>query len=64
MKWSFLMPLSGKDVLRLYEKEGWTVLRQKGSHVIVGKDGERETIPMHKELKRGLERSLLKRIGK
>jgi len=58
------MPLSGKDVLRLYEKEGWTVLRQKGSHVIVGKDGERETIPMHKELKRGLERSLLKRIGK
>lgn len=58
------MPLSGKDVLRLYEKDGWTVLRQKGSHVIVGKGGERETIPMHKELKRGLQKSLLKRIGK
>lgn len=58
------MPKSGKEILRLYEKEGWRVLRQRGSHVIVGKGGERETIPMHKELKKGLERSLLKRIGK
>ena len=58
------MPMSGKEILRLYEKEGWKVLRQKGSHVIVGKGNERETIPMHKEIKKGLERALLKRIGK
>ena len=57
------MPMSGKEILRLYEKEGWKVLRQKGSHVIVGKGNERETIPMHKEIKKGLERALLKRIG-
>lgn len=57
------MPMSGKQMLKEYEKQGWTVLRQKGSHVIVGKGTERETIPMHKELKTGLEKTLLKRLG-
>ncbi|WP_332454875.1 type II toxin-antitoxin system HicA family toxin [Bdellovibrio bacteriovorus] len=59
-----VMPLSGKDMLKLFEKDGWTVLRQRGSHVVVGKGSERETIPMHKELKRGLEQKLLKRVAK
>jgi len=36
------MPLSGKDMLRLFEEKGWTVLRQKGSHVIIGKGPDRE----------------------
>jgi len=27
------MPLSGKDMLRLYKKAGWKVISQKGSHV-------------------------------
>lgn len=57
------MPKSGKEVLRLYEDNGWSLLRQKGSHVVVGKGNERETIPMHKELKTGLEKKLLKRLG-
>jgi len=57
------MPKSGKEVLRLYEEKGWSQLRQKGSHVVVGKGNDRETIPMHKELKTGLEKKLLKRIG-
>lgn len=56
------MPISGKEMLKLYLRSGWMVLRQKGSHVIVGKDNQRETIPMHKELKRGLENKLLKRL--
>lgn len=57
------MPKSGKEVLKMYEEKGWSLLRQKGSHAIVGKGTERETIPMHKELKTGLEKKLLKRIG-
>ena len=57
------MPLSGKEMVRLYEKQGWVLLRQKGSHVQMGRGHERETIPMHGELKRGLERKLLKRLG-
>lgn len=56
------MPLSGKEMKRLFEKHGWIELRQKGSHVIMGKGSERETIPMHRELKKGLEQKLLKRL--
>ena len=56
------MPLSGEQMLRLYERAGWIVLRTGGSHVIVGKSKLRETIPMHKELSRGLEQKLLKRL--
>jgi len=56
------MPLSGKKLLKLYQKEGWQVIRRKGSHVQIGKNNLRETIPMHKELKKGLETYLLKRL--
>lgn len=56
------MPLSGEAMLRLYRKAGWIVLQRRGSHVKVGKENLRETIPMHKELGRGLERKLLKRL--
>lgn len=50
-------------MVRLYEQYGWLVLRQKGSHVQMGKGGERETIPLHHELHKGLEKKLLKRLG-
>ena len=56
------MPISGKELLKLFLKSGWIILRQKGSHVIVGKGNKRETIPMHRELKKGLEHKLLRRL--
>jgi predicted RNA binding protein YcfA (HicA-like mRNA interferase family) len=49
-------------MVKLFHAAGWVVLRQKGSHVIIGKHGLRETIPLHKTLARGLERELLKRL--
>lgn len=58
------MPMSGKDMLKLFESYGRRKVRQKGSHVTVQKDGEPpETIPLHRELKNGLERKLLNRLG-
>ena len=56
------MPKSGEQVLKLYLRAGWSVLRQRGSHVKVGKGALRETIPMHKEFALGLERKLMKRL--
>ena len=56
------MPISGKEMLKRFQKAGWHVVSRRGSHVKVGKGKLRETIPMHKELKKGLERTLLKRI--
>jgi predicted RNA binding protein YcfA (HicA-like mRNA interferase family) len=57
------MPLSGEQMLRRFLVHGWTVLRRRGSHVILGRGTFRETIPMHDELHRGLERRLLKRLA-
>jgi len=51
-------------MLKLYKKAGWAVIARKGSHIKVGKGSLRETIPMHKELARGLEKFLLKRLEK
>jgi len=56
------MPLSGKEMVKLFECSGWKVLRQKGSHVQMGKGSKRETIPLHRELAKGLEIKLLKRL--
>ena len=57
------MPMSGEEMLKLFIKYGWHKARQKGSHVVVKKADELpETIPMHKELKKGLEQKLLKRL--
>lgn len=57
------MPISGKDMKRLFELHGWREVRQKGSHVMMGKNGQMETIPIHRELSKGLENKLLKRLG-
>jgi len=56
------MPISGKDMQKKFEKAGWQKIRQKGSHVIMAKGDDRETIPMHKELGKGLEKHLFKRL--
>ena len=58
------MPLSGKEILSKFLKKGWIVLRQKGSHVQIKKGSLNETIPMHKELAKGLEMKLLKSLEK
>jgi predicted RNA binding protein YcfA (HicA-like mRNA interferase family) len=63
--WYYLiyMPLSGKEMLQQFKKAGWIEISQKGSHVKIGKGNLRETIPMHNELRKGLEQKLLKRLN-
>ena len=60
-----LRPLSGKEVVRLFEAFGWSVARQKGSHVIMTKEGKLATlsVPLHKEVAKGTLRSLLRSAG-
>ena len=54
--------LSGREVVRVFESFGWTVARQKSSHIILTKDGEIVTlsIPNHNEVARGTLRSLIR----
>jgi predicted RNA binding protein YcfA (HicA-like mRNA interferase family) len=59
--------LSGKELAKLVERHGWTLLRVNGSHHIYGKPDSivRLSIPIHgnKQLKAGLLRHLLKSAG-
>lgn len=54
---------SGKQLLKLLQKNGFVVVRQKGSHVFVeGKNGELTTvIPLHgnEDLGKGLLKAIL-----
>jgi len=57
--------LSGRKVVRVFGNLGWQVVRQRGSHIIMVKDGEIATlsIPDHKEIARGTLRSLIRTAG-
>jgi predicted RNA binding protein YcfA (HicA-like mRNA interferase family) len=55
--------LSGADVIRALERAGFTVLRQSGSHVRLGKNEVRVTVPDHKAIAPGTLKSILKQAG-
>ncbi len=44
--------MSGREVVRVFEKHGWEIARQRGSHIILVKTGENTTlsVPDHKEV--------------
>jgi predicted RNA binding protein YcfA (HicA-like mRNA interferase family) len=50
------MPMSGKEMLKLYFKDDWELDHINGSHHIVVKNGVSVSIPVHKntDLKKGL----------
>ena len=54
--------LRGRDVAATFEKPGWTIARQRGSHLIMVKEGSLATLamPNHKEVARGTLRSLIR----
>ena len=60
-----LRPSSGKEVVRIFETFGWRVARQRGSHIIMTKEGELATlsVPLHREVAKGTLRSLLRAAG-
>ncbi len=59
--------LSGKELIKVLEHHGWTLLRVYGSHHVYGKRGSsvRLSVPVHanKSLKTGLAKHLLKMAG-
>ena len=60
------MPLTGKEMVKLLEKDGFTWVRTKGSHQIYYKEGIGNIpIPVHgnRALGKGLEQKILKDAG-
>ena len=61
------MPVSGKQAIKILEERGFSVTRQRGSHVVLTKleNGTKHitVVPLHKELKKGTIRSIAKLAG-
>lgn len=57
--------LKPRDVVRAFKKLGWEVARQRGSHIILTKEGHMATlsVPDHPEVARGTLRALIARAG-
>ncbi|MBC7252044.1 MAG: type II toxin-antitoxin system HicA family toxin [Anaerolineae bacterium] len=57
--------VSGREAVRAFERAGWEVARQRGSHVVMTRSGSIYTlsIPDHRELGPGLLRSLIRKAG-
>ncbi len=57
--------LSGQEVVRAFERLGWEVARQSGSHIILVKEGHVATlsVPDDREVAKGTLRTLIRRAG-
>lgn len=56
--------MTGKELIKLLERNGWKLDRINGSHHIMAKGKLTESIPVHNaDLKKGLLNTILKRTG-
>ena len=60
---SELPRISGRDAVKTFEILGFSVVRQKGSHVVLRRGDKGCVIPMHRELAIGTLRSAIKQAG-
>ncbi|MCK9405220.1 MAG: type II toxin-antitoxin system HicA family toxin [Methanothrix sp.] len=60
---SKLPVLSGEGLIKILVREGFTVRRQSGSHVVMQKAERVFAVPLHKELKKGTLNAILKQAG-
>ncbi len=58
-----LLPVSGRQMVKVFRKIGFQVARQKGSHIVMSKDDLVLVIPNHKTVAKGTERALIKDAG-
>ncbi len=54
--------LSGQEVVQVFKSFGWSVARQRGSHIIMTRQDEIVTLSIldHKEVAKGTLRSLIR----
>jgi predicted RNA binding protein YcfA (HicA-like mRNA interferase family) len=55
--------LSGKELIKILQKAGFAVVRQKGSHVSLSKGEYRTVVPVHDELAKGTLLAILRQCG-
>ena len=55
--------ISGRQVIKVFERMGFIVMRQNGSHIVMRKGNTGCVIPDHKEIKTGTLAGILRQAG-
>lgn len=55
--------VSGAEVIRTLENLGFRVVRQRGSHVMLRRNSDVCVVPLHREVKRGTLRGILRQAN-
>ncbi len=57
--------VSGREAVSVFERAGFEVRRQRGSHIVMTKPGRPETlsVPDHRELQAGTLRALIRKAS-
>jgi predicted RNA binding protein YcfA (HicA-like mRNA interferase family) len=55
--------LSGNELITALKREGFEIVRQKGSHVALKKDAFRTVVPLHDELAKGTLMAIMRQCG-
>lgn len=55
--------ISGNEAINVFERMGFKVVQQRGSHVVLRKEDRGCVIPIHKELAIGTLRNAIKQAG-
>ncbi len=55
--------VSGAEAVRAFERLGFSVVRQRGSHIILRRGASGCVVPNHRELKTGTLAGILKQAG-
>lgn len=55
--------ISAAEVIRAFERLGFTIVRQRGSHIVLRRGSSGCVVPNHRELKTGTLSGVLKQAG-
>jgi len=58
-----LQHISGAQAVRIFERLGFVVMRQNGSHIVLRKGSSGCVVPNHKEIKIGTLAGILRQAG-
>ena len=58
-----LLVLSGKELIKALERDGFKIVRQKGIQVSLSKGTFRTVIPLHNDLSKGTLLGILRQCG-
>lgn len=55
--------ISAAEAIRAFERLGFSIVRQRGSHIVLRRDSSGCVVPNHRELKVGTLSGVLKQAG-